>query len=285
MFPAERLLREKKSRYIPAIQLLLKGEVTEISPGRFVITSSLNSRYALAISGAANSNGSKLVLTYITSKNNAPQNAIFSFLNYTDMGVAAIIPMGSFNAGTLRAIECSGGATADQTKLVQWTMYDTVDRSVNQFWVFENSGPRALLTNNWDLVDSSGYCDWTGSTKYQALFNTSVSAWNTYMGINRFRNRTTGVDCVISDRYEDPYNDNAIARTYSSGKIEFYTKEMDAMSSNAQRQHTITHELGHALGLAHNNGSGNIMAQGALAYMSSLGLDDKASYQRKATSY
>ncbi len=44
-------------------------------------------------------------------------------------------------------------------------------------------------------------------------------------------------------------------------------------------EYTVTHELGHCLGLYESSQQGNIMTQGGLAYGTSISLDDVATYK------
>ncbi len=70
--------------------------------------------------------------------------------------------------------------------------------------------------------------------------------------------------------------------TSSAGTIKFNTYQMDNFTS-AQKRNVCTHELGHALGLAHN-AKGDVM----YAYVSSvisLSANDKASYDASYKRY
>ena len=70
--------------------------------------------------------------------------------------------------------------------------------------------------------------------------------------------------------------------TSSAGTIKFNTYQMDNFTS-AQKRNVCTHELGHALGLAHN-AKGDFM----YAYVSSvtsLSANDKASYDASYKRY
>ena len=255
-----------------------------LESGDYAIQSQLNGNYYLSIQNSNTSNGAKVVIEYFANTSNMPDRARFFLLSHEELGVAQIVSKISLSTASLKCLEGEGGGTTNGTKIVHCSGYSTIDQSINQLWVFENTIVRSLRVNPWDLVNQ-GYCNIAGSTKYQSLFQDCMVAWNNYMGVQRFRRSNSNVNLRIYDLQNDPLNENAIARTYANGIIEFYTSQMDAMDSNAQKQHTIMHELGHALGLGHNNYSGNIMAQGAYAYKTSLGLDDKASYQNKAALY
>lgn len=97
--------------------------------------------------------------------------------------------------------------------------------------------------------------DWKGSTSYQTQFNSAVSTWNNYKsGVIRKDAWNTINDVTISD-----YNEvsSTAGVTSSAGTIKFNTYQMDNFTS-AQKRNVCTHELGHALGLAHN-AKGDVM--------------------------
>lgn len=122
--------------------------------------------------------------------------------------------------------------------------------------------------------------DWKGSTSYQTQFNSAVSTWNNYKsGVIRKDAWNTINDVTISDYYEVS---STAGVTSSAGTIKFNTYQMDNFTS-AQKRNVCTHELGHALGLAHN-AKGDVM----YAYVSSvtsLSANDKASYDASYKRY
>ena len=114
--------------------------------------------------------------------------------------------------------------------------------------------------------------DWKGSTSYQTQFNSAVSTWNNYK---------SGV--IRKDAWNTINEVSSTAGvTSSAGTIKFNTYQMDNFTS-AQKRNVCTHELGHALGLAHN-AKGDVM----YAYVSSvtsLSANDKASYDASYKRY
>lgn len=271
-----------------------RWNIVKVHNNYYSICSAVDQRYCLSVKGDKDVNGAKIVLKYVPTGSAVPDSALFMIFDYPDYGCAFIISkLNLTNGGNeLRVLDAQQAGTTNGTKLLNYTGYDTIDTAAHQLWVFEGVN-RSVKTQTWDLVDSGGYCDWDGTTKYMSLFNKAVNAWNGYMGTTRFRpdawNRIE--DLKISDQNESKSNPNVLAVTYSNGKIVFYTKPMDKLESNLQRQHTIMHELGHALGLNENRLStdteklGNVMQQGGLAYGTSLSLDDKASYKSAAAKY
>lgn len=128
---------------------------------------------------------------------------------------------------------------------------------------------------DWALLDSDKHLDWDGSTKYQTLFNAAVNTWNAYKpGVIREDTWYYWEDVYISDYYEVSWT---CGYTSSAGEIKFNTYTMDNSGwTDLNRQNVCTHELGHALGLDHNQYN-DIM----YAYNSSritLSENDKASY-------
>ena len=126
-----------------------------------------------------------------------------------------------------------------------------------------------------DLVDSGKHLDWGGSSNYMTQWYDAVNTWNGYKsGVIRADTWRTIKDVTISDK--EAYNGSTFAITYSSGKIVFFQELMDGMTAT-QRQATITHEIGHALGLDHNEKATSVMRQG---YKNFTALDqiDKEGY-------
>lgn len=138
------------------------------------------------------------------------------------------------------------------------------------------------VLQNWDLVDSGKHLDWDGKTNYMTEWYNAVNTWNAYKpGVIRADRWDIIQDVAISDKAT---KDGAtFATTYAIGKIVFYQDTMDKMTST-QRQATITHEIGHALGLDHNKKETSIMRQG---YKNFVNLDeiDKAGYDAAYLKY
>lgn len=125
----------------------------------------------------------------------------------------------------------------------------------------------------WDLVDSSKHLDWSGSTKYSKRFNLAVDTWNAYKsGVIRKSSSSSATDVVISD-YSEVSSTAGV--TSSAGTIKFNTYVLENRTKK-ERRNCCTHELGHALGLAHNQ-KGDVMYS-KITSIVKLSANDKASY-------
>ena len=134
----------------------------------------------------------------------------------------------------------------------------------------------AVVTlNSWDLVDSGKHLDWDGRTNYMPEFERAVKTWNDYKpGVIRKDTIWIVEDVFISDYYEE--NETA-AVCLPSGKIKFNQYRMDRFTS-AQIQNFCAKMLGHALGLGYANYPCDIMWRGNISSVTSLSVNDKASY-------
>lgn len=121
---------------------------------------------------------------------------------------------------------------------------------------------------------------WGGSTTYSSQFSSAVSTWNALGKVNI----TPDTVWTIEDLTVSDVNSSSGAW---SGVTGLYTNRSGAdrlqlnkyylgSNTSSQRQNTCTHELGHALGLAHSS-SGNIMYY-AQSSQTSLGSQDTSDY-------
>lgn len=257
-----------------------------------------DNNFVLALEDDNDVNGAKIVLKDISGYSSVPDSALFWNISYIPMQISYLYNMKSLNNGNTRAITCESGSN----ELTNSDIKTGIDNSIVQCWVFE-SIDRSTPLLNWNLVDSDGHCDWDCSSQYSSMVRKAANAWNDYMGDEVFRPDAWNVvqDVKIRDMDTDPTGENALARTYPSDFFEleldekiyvssicFYTDEMSELLSDLQRQKVVMHELGHALGLAHNRTIdhaaserlGNTMQQGALPYGTIVGLDDKAAVKQ-----
>lgn len=267
----------------------------------YSIRSAINQRYFLSVKGDKDVNGAKIALKYVPSGSAVPDSAKFFILGFTDYGCAFIISKINLlgKDGELRGLDAQQAGTANGTKILQYSLRDTLDTAAHQLWVFECDERFPCADQGWDLVDLTGHCDWDGSSQYMSMVSKAANTWNTYIGDEVLRpdawNRTQ--DVYIKDINTDPKNLGAFARTYPktyheglnisrAATIELYLDKMTGFDSNLQRQKVVTHELGHALGLYEFHPDlGNIMCQGSFAYGTSIGLDDKAQFSKVYTTY
>lgn len=255
--------------------------------------------FVLALEDDNDVNGAKIVLKDISGYSSVPDSALFWNFSYIPMQISYLYNVKSLNNGNTRAITCESGSN----ELTNSDIKTGIDNSIVQCWVFETVY-RSTPLQNWNLVDSGGHCDWDCSTQYSAMVRKAANAWNDYIGDEVFRPDSVSIvqDVKIRDMDTDPTGEGAIARTYSSDFFElendekiyvssicFYTDEMNELQSDLQRQKVVMHELGHALGLAHNQTVdhavserlGNIMQQGGeLPYDTFISLDDKAALEQ-----
>lgn len=267
----------------------------------YSIRSAIDQRYYLSVQGDKDVNGAKIVLKYIPTGSAVPDSAKFFFFDFGYFGCAALFSKLNFigDIDDLRVIDAQQAGTANGTKLLHYTLRDTLDEAANQLWILESEDRFPSADQGWKLVDLSGHCDWDGSSKYMNMVSKGANAWNTYIGDDVLRpdgwNRVQ--DVYIKDLKTDPMNLGTIAKTYSkkyhegldfskAATIEFYLDQTENFESNLQRQKTVTHELGHALGLYESHEKlANLMTQGAFAYGTSLSLDDKAEFSKIYATY
>ncbi|MBZ3935387.1 matrixin family metalloprotease [Methanimicrococcus blatticola] len=133
----------------------------------------------------------------------------------------------------------------------------------------------------WHMVDSGKHLDWGGSTKYQSDFNSSVSTWNSHKsGVIRKDSLVYIRDVTISDVY---WSNGTVGLVNGDNKtMQFNTRLMDPMNST-RRKNACLHELGHALGLDHNQNGDVMYAFSSNAV--SLTANDKASYNASYARY
>lgn len=277
-----------------------RWNVVEESDGYYSIRSAINQRYFLSVKGDKDVNGAKIVLKYVASGSATPDSAKFFFLD-TGYGCSAIVSKLVFGSGNkdLHVLDAQQAGTANGTKILNYTGYDTLDTAAHQLWVFECDERFPCADQGWDLVDLTGHCDWDGSSQYMSMVSKAANTWNTYIGDEVLRpdawNRTQ--DVYIKDVDSDPEHNGAFGKTYPktyheglnisrAATIELYLDKMTGFDSNLQRQKVVTHELGHALGLYEFLPYfGNIMCQGSFAYGTSIGLDDKAQFSKVYATY
>ncbi len=134
---------------------------------------------------------------------------------------------------------------------------------------------------SWDLVDSGKHLDWDGSTEYMTEWNASVEVWEDYKpGVIREDTFWIIEDVTISDFYEES---STMGVTSSAGTIKFNDYHFASMSAG-ERQKTMTHEIGHALGLGHSDNATSIMRQGKFS-QTYINDDDKAGYDAAYARY
>lgn len=118
--------------------------------------------------------------------------------------------------------------------------------------IFNSDGVYAATSTlgDWDKVDSGGHLDWGGDSNYMTEWYGAVNVWNAYKpGVIRVDTWKIVQDVKIMD--EEEKDGEVCAETFRKGKIVFYQDAMDTLSSKNKKS-VIIHEIGHALGIAHN---------------------------------
>lgn len=164
--------------------------------------------------------------------------------------------------------------------MLSTTMMSILLVVITLFTIFNTASAYKLLT--WNLVDSGKHLDWDGSTAYSTEWNKSIKVWENYKpGVIRQDSVSVIEDVKISDYYEES---NTMAVTSSAGTMKFNKYHFASMSAG-ERQKTMMHELGHALGLDENNSvAESIMCQGKRSQTYII-QDDKNGYDAAYKKY
>ncbi|MDR0488885.1 MAG: M57 family metalloprotease [Propionibacteriaceae bacterium] len=137
------------------------------------------------------------------------------------------------------------------------------------------------LIQTWDLVDAGKHLDVDGNSKYMSYIWKGMNIWNGYKpGVIRRDSLTVAQDLYVTDI--DQQN-MASGATSSDGKLKLNVYYLKNETENT-KTHIATHELGHALGLAHTPTSGNMM-WGWISGVILLSQDDKTAYDRAYKNY
>lgn len=251
------------------------------SDGYSVIRSAVNLNYYLSLKNSTSTNNAKLTIEYIASGSVIPSRAIFKFVSDTELGITYIINKSTKEEHNMnKVLEAYGGFTSDGTNIVNYDAHSGIDVAYNQFWVIESTSRQTALWG-YDFVDSGGHCDWSSSSQYTDMVTEATSAWNNRLNKTIFRKDSLATleDVKIVDSNQSLSSTQAVANTNATTKqVTFFTAAMEVLPADVVRMTTVTHELGHCLGLFESGQLGNIMKQGGWAYRTSISLDDVASY-------
>jgi hypothetical protein len=150
------------------------------------------------------------------------------------------------------------------------------------------SAATASIIQTWpyDLVDSGKHLDWDADqSKYESYIATAASKWNAYKaGVLRPDSLLVIQDVRVSDA-------NKSGETWTGetnilfGYIHMNIPALDSLPSNNNRLNTAIHELGHALGLAHNDGTTTNIMYSYNTAVTTLSANDKASYDAAYARY
>lgn len=161
----------------------------------------------------------------------------------------------SYSGGTAWFYFYSNGHMATGTVTLAATD-NTPDRtayfSSNGVWLYTTS----LLT--WDLMGSDNKLSIYVNTKYSAAVTTAMNTWCEYKsGIIYKTSSKSSADVTLID--VDSLSGQAVAETSSDAKeIRFNRSKMQTTITAPKNINACLHELGHGLGLHHND-SGDVM--------------------------
>ena len=136
-------------------------------------------------------------------------------------------------------------------------------------------------TISWHLLDRTKHLDWSGSTVFMQSFEEAIKRWNQYApGVIRRSTSAAATDVVVSDYWE---RDGLNGIAWSNGRIEFNKAYMEPYKYTTTSLNVAMHEIGHALGLGHNDANDVMYFQSNNVI--GLTANDRGSYIESAKRY
>lgn len=174
----------------------------------------------------------------------------FKFIQNSD-GSYKIMP----KLSTTRVLDVTDASTAENANIQLFTKHaDSSQYATAQNWYIYKVANSLL---SWDLVDSGKHLDYfSESSTYLSYAESAATVWNSHIeGVVRKDNalRTREVDIVDAQNLG-----NAVAITTGGGEIQINTSSFSDLSDE-QKLNLFIHEIGHALGMGHQNSKSNVL--------------------------
>lgn len=140
------------------------------------------------------------------------------------------------------------------------------------FGGYKSAFAATVSVSSWRIINN-GKMSYNCSNTYKSYVTTAKNKWNGH--ISGVITESNSPDLII--RGSSNLGTSIAGVTYSSGAI-YFNDLVWAFLAEKEKKNCAIHEMGHALGLAHNNGSKNNVMYKDVTTTVALSANDKASY-------